>query len=413
VTAATPRPSLSYRLCLDTLYRHLQLNANYDAQAWCDGLRALPVIQQADHANLLVDPETLLNNLLFALGARRAMVRRIITVQCSSVSCITRRHPLVGPPFARTRHGSYNVFGLTTRTYARAAFCELAGPVTAKFLPLSASVPLCNDPLLGALHGDTWSSPLECFEAINRKLWCMLGGDHTPDLLILDDRFSFELVARHLETEASPLYRLVFDPAMTRAFVSIRQALSCLPTASGVTATEPDYFWARTGRRFEPVITKPGAAGMLSVTPVANGRCEFTIEIGQLPSLIRMRDLIPNKMLIYFVRCLLPGIRAIGGTSQQDYLSYYRTLLLELHRHAGLLDTDDFLNVSRDDLNQLGGAPLIEADSRLTETLAFASHKTDWDAAFARFLSRPLSDTVGTLNCADYLVERFRNGRQD
>jgi len=413
VTTDAPKPSLSFRLFIETLYRHLHRKAGYDAQVWCDRLRALPVIQQADHANLLIDHETLMNNVLFALGARRAGAPGVITIQCSSVSCIARRNPHKGPPFLRTRNGSYNVFGLTTRTYARAAFCELTGPVTTKFLPLSTSASLSNDPLLGPLHGGTWAGPLECFEAINGKLWNALGGMHMPDLLILDDRFSFELVATHLETKTSPIYRLVFDPEMTRAYTAIRQALSRLPAASGVTATEPDFFWERSGRRFEPITTDPSQASTIVVTPATNGRSAFAIEKSKLPSLIRTRNFIPNKMLIYLARCLLPGIRAIGGTSQQDYLSHYRRLLLGLQEQTNLLDTDDLLNVLRDDLNELGGAPLIEPDRDLINTVAFASKTTDWDAALARFLSKPLCETVGTLSCADYLIEKSRNRRHD
>jgi hypothetical protein len=411
--AGTPNPSPSFRLCLETLYRHLSQKAGCDAQRCCDGLRALPVIQQADHANLLLDRETLLNNLLFALAARRAGARTVVTIQCSSVSSIARRRPYRGPPFLYTRNGCYDVFGCSARTYARAAFSELAGPVTANFVPSPTSTPLDRDALIGALHGRTWAGPLECFEAINAKLWGALGGGQMPTLTILDDRFSYDLVATHLEAKDSPLYRLVFDPAITSVCTEIRQALSSLPSARGVSTTEPAYFWARSGRRFEPVVTTPSGDGTLSVIPVLCARRAFSVDASELPRLVRARALIPSKMLIYFARCLLPGIRAIGGTSQQDYLAHYRTLLLELQTHTRLLDADDLLNVRRGDLNQLGGAPLLEPDSNLAETLAFAQENTDWDGAFERFLSKPLCETVGALSCAGYLVEKFRNRGDD
>lgn len=411
--ADPPNPSLSFRLCLETLFRHLSQKAGCDAQACCDELRALPVIQQADHASLLLDKETLLNNLLFALGARRAAARSIITVQCSSVSCIAHRSPYRGPPFLHTRNGYYDVFGLSIRTYSRAAFCELTGPVIAKFVPSPTSASLDRDPLLGPLHGCAWAGPLECFEAVNAELWEALGGMQMPKLTILDDRFSYELVAAHLDTKDSPLYRLVFDPQITRAYLEIRETLSSLPTAREVSATARGYFWVRAGRRFEAVMTEPSSRGIVSMIPVSRDRSTFSIDKSELPSLIRARKLIPTKMLIYFARCLLPGIRAIGGTSQLDYLTHYRTLLLELQARTSLLDTDDLLNVRRSDLNHLGGAPLLEPDSDLAETLALAQGKTDWGDTFQRFLSRPLRETVGGLHCAGYLIEKFCNRRGD
>jgi hypothetical protein len=411
MSAFSPTRSLSFRLCLETLYRHLSQRADCDAQACCDGLRALPAIQQADHASLLLDQETLLNNLLFALGAQRAAASTIITVQCSSVSCIARRHPHKGPPFLHTRDGRYDIFGMSTRTYSRAAFSELPGPVAANFVPSPTSRSLNKDALIGPLQGTRWAGPLECFEAINAKLWDALGGTQMPKLTILDDRFSYELVAAHLDARESPLHRLVFDPEIARSFTEIRQALSSLPSARGIGTMEPGYFWARTGWRFEPVVTHPSRRGTMSVLPVMSTGRAFSIESSELSSLIRARRLIPTKMLIYFARCLLPGIRAIGGTSQQEYLAHYQTLLLELQAHTRLLDADEQVNACRSDLNQLGGAPLLEPDGDLAEALAFAQEKTDWSAAFERFLSKPLWQTVGGLNCAGYLIDKFCNGR--
>lgn len=412
VAVAPARASASLTLLLDVLSRHLQTQGRHDADLWCEALAQCPVIQQADHANLLLDRETLLNNVLFALGAHSSRIARAITIQCSSVSCITRRRPYQGPPFLRTRHGLYNVFGLAPRRYAKAAFCELPGPVAMAFSSCGGATPLQDDALLGPLHGHTAPSALESFGAVNASLWDALGGRGLADILFLDDRFSYELVATHLATPTSALHRLVFDRRVRSIFLQIReQAIAGSGWGMAVMAKEPAFFWIRRAHRFEPALVERQNGMQLSIRGILSDSARYLATPDSLRRLLAARCLIPTKMLIYFARCLLPGIRAIGGTSQQDYLRHYQALLLATHAQTDLLASDDLANASRTDLNGFGGAALVEPDTALEHIIAHAAGHVDWGEALGRFVRKPLRQTVGALECAAYLIDPFANGR--
>lgn len=42
---------------------------------------------------------------------------------------------------------------------------------------------------------------------------------------------------------------------------------------------------------------------------------------------LRAGNIYMDRMVAYLLRCLMPGVIAMGGTSQQDYLSEYQKIL--------------------------------------------------------------------------------------
>ena len=405
VPSGPARRSIAFALLVEALARHLHDLGEPHADDWCDALARHPMIQQADHSALLLDQETLLNNVLYAEAARLSGVRRVITVQCSAVSCITRRGPFRGPPFLHARGGQFNIFGKSIRTYARANFCALDGPVTSSFRPMAgAAAAPSGDCLLAEFIDRPWPSALEGVRQMNKTLWRAMGGEKLADLLLLDDRLSNELIALHVERMDSPIHRLLFDRRARETFLGIKRLRVRSPSNVAAIRAEPDFFWFRSEQRLLPA--QMGDNGSLS-DGVA-GRSEYRLDDVEvsprvIAKALRCGRLIPDRIFIYFARCLLPGVRAIGGTSQQDHLVLYRELLGQCDQELDLLDEAERANLADTALSRLGGAPLIEPTLSMAETLAHLGRDVDWIGLLASVMPRPLVDTVGRLQCASYL----------
>ncbi|GAB4566621.1 MAG: hypothetical protein Tsb007_39730 [Rhizobacter sp.] len=404
VPSGPARASLSLSLLIEALARHLHDQREPDADDWCEALVRHPMIQQADHSSLLLDHETLLNNVLFATAARLSGVRRVVTVQCSSVSCITQRAPFRGPPFLHSRGVQFNVFGRSIRTYAHAAFCALAGPVRSSFAPMAGStVSLSGDPLLAKWIDHPWPSALDGMRHMNNALWRAMGGDELAQLLILDDRLSNELIALHVERPDSPIHRLLFDLTARQTFLTTKRSLVARPSNIAVNRAEPDFFWFRRDQRLLPVVMHDEGRRPVCVDGMSESLLDTMSSPRAVADALRCGVLVPDRVLIYFARCLLPGVRAIGGTSQQDYVALYRELLIECDRELGLLDAAERANLAGPTPTRLGGAPLIELSAEMELALAMSGLDVDWTGLLEPVMLRPLADTVGHFRCANYL----------
>lgn len=394
---------------LGALEVYLRARGETAPERWLAALAQAPVIQQADHSFLLLDAETFLNNYLFARGLREHGLALGITVQCSSVSCIARRSPLRGSPFLFRSGNLYNIFGCSQRFYSKAAFCTLPGELTTAFVPCQPEGrSLAEDSYLGEFSGRTWPTALEAFRLINARLTDRLSPSFGSRLLVADDRWSAELLAKHMEDAESPLRQLVFAPQVRRSFLAAKRALIHSAQNIGVNRAEPDFFWFREGVRLRPLLWEDGAAPVFSREPGCE-RLPFAFAPAEVAAKLRCGELLPDKILIFLARCLLPGIQAIGGPSQQDYVRLYASMLLRCHAETGLLSAEEAAKVARADPSRLGGAPLIELDGAQTAEIENVTPRTDLAALLEPFLERPVGETIGTLSGARYLrahVER-------
>jgi hypothetical protein len=402
VPAAAPPSTRAHREhLLRAVAAFLEARAEPDVASVCEELGRAPVIQQADHSNLLLDPETFLNNYLFHVAARDAGARTIVVSQCSTVSCIARRQPLAGPVFLATRGGRYKVFALSNRRLKHSAFCCLPAPLEFAFEPLDRETPpAARDPLLARFLGRRTDDAPEAFRRCNDELWRALALDREVRRVAVDERMASLCLARHLRDRTSPVRRLLFDADVRDAFCRVKRELVAEPANLAVNRAEPDFLWWRDGTRLRPVVVGRGE------------RAELLLEGGaSLPLAWRPAEVARaledgaaygDRVLAYAVRCLLPGVVAIGGTSQQDYVALYRRMLLETDRVVPFLDAADIATLQRDDLSRLGGMPLLELDDPARELIATLGPETRLHELDERFLDRPVGETIGDLRCARY-----------
>ena len=390
---------------------HLQQHRPGNLAGWEVALMNAPVIQQADHSFLLLDREIFLNNFLFAIAADLAGGKKILTIQCSSVSCVSRRWPLRGSSFLTWKGGTYNIFGLSKNTYRKSAFIALPAPVTTIFTPIdSSSLPLTADPFLGEFVGRQWESAVDAFKHINAALWNKLSAGIVSDLVIADDRITSELIALHLEDEASPIYKLIFDKRIRDWFLNRKRELIQSPFNIGVNRPEPDHFWVRPDGawRLCPLIFRPGYARPFYERGDTLNPLQWDFEPEAVAAAVRCGNLIPDIVLIYIARCLLSGVNAVGGPSQQDYVELYRRLFLDCDSWAGLLSVEDRGIVGRSAPSRLGGAPLIGDCLAIDGILASMMPYEHIRSEFSLFLERPVGETICDLADVMYLADHAR-----
>lgn len=380
----------------------LERQGHSDVDSLCSQFMETPVIQQADHSNLLLDEETLLNNLLFAVACREAGVDWMITSQCSTVSCLSRRNPVAGPVFLRTRGRQYNVFSLSKRTYKNASFCALPGPLAIKLKVISGnSLEHQNDPLLDMMQGRSAEDAPRLYRICNDKIWSALDDRATVPRVGVDEAMTSHLAASHIEDPHSPLHRLLFEAPVRDCFIRIKQRLVNSSRNLCINRATPDFFWYRKAARLVPVIL------------VGNGKkAHFVLESGEplpiayntadITAALRDGHLFVDRIIAYFIRCLLPGVTAVGGTSQQDYVALYQKMMLACQKAAPFMDEEETTCVSRAGASRLGGAPLLELDGEQREILAGLDRKTSLDAFLRPSLERTVGETIGNFDCARY-----------
>ncbi|WP_213454438.1 hypothetical protein [Rhizomonospora bruguierae] len=405
--AADPNPHL-LRLAV-AVGRYLAARGERDTDEVCSHLLRRPVIQAADHANLLLDPETFLNNYLFHVATREAGGTVTIHSQCTTVSCLSRRTPPLGPTFLRTRGALLAVYPLSRTTLKDSSFCALPGPLEMTFGGLDG-VPLdvAADPVLGPLLGQRAPDGPTGYRAANDRIWRGLDLDHGVRRVQIDESVAAECVARHLADPDGPVYRLLFDPYVRETFLRVKRRLVADQANLAVNRAAPDFLWYRKGSRLHqvvfvdghPVLEATGAPLPVPYTPAAVARA------------LRAGDLAADRVLAYLVRCLLPGVVAVGGTAQQDYVALYRRMVVEANAEAPFLTTGEVTRATRADLSRVGGRPLLELAGDALDLVRFlgpGSRLADLDDAY---LDRPIGATVGALRSARHLEARLPVPRQ-
>lgn len=370
-----------------------------------------PVIQQGDHSNLLLDPETFLNNWLHFLGCRELGHEYMLVSQCSTVSCLSRRDPVAGPVFLYTRHGLAQVFSHSRRQLKHAHFCLLPDAGALTFRALSGSFPdPSGDALLGGLLDVRADGPAALYRRCNDALWSALRIDHGVRRVAFDESLASEILARHLQQDG-PVARLFFDPGVRSAFLEEKRRYVETRSNLGINKALPDFLWVVQGTRLHPV---RWAGDGPRVEESKAPRFDAQWAPRTLAEGLRDGRLFASRFMAYLVRCLLPEAVAIGGSVQQDYVAGYREILQATHARTGFLSARDLEAVRREDTSRLGGRPLLEPTRELHDAVQELDGDTDLDALAEVFLDQTVGRTVGSLHTVrfyDQILQRAAQGK--
>ncbi len=355
-------------------------------------LEAFPVIQTADHLQLLLDRTTYCNNLLFAIGAAENGLRHIVCNASTSNTLRAGRDG--GPGLLRIGATTLNVFGLPGRRLSSMCVAAKGCPVSFELRPIGV-VSESDAPAVAFLRGrlgrEAYDAPCEAFLEANRDLFRALSSDPKGVVpLLTDDWLVSDLVAAHLETPESPIHRLFSAPGALDHLLVLR-CTELSPIERRALPASTAFFWGvdRTGRR----LSMQSSNGMITD---ADGRVCLPISPAALAAALRERRILPDLFLGFLVLGILPRVRVVGGFSQAIYLGVIDRLYGQVAtRHLGV-DAADLPPLDADSSGLVHGL--------IAEAFRGGVPLEDLSAVAAAIGSMPLRAAAGGLEAADYLT---------
>ncbi|EDP45794.1 hypothetical protein RICGR_0215 [Rickettsiella grylli] len=385
------------------IYLHQHAQTNIDNQ--CALLEKTPVIQQADHASLLLDSETFLNNFMYAIACQENDIDKMFTSQCTTVSCLSKRNPIQGPTFLRTMSSLFSILPFSKRTLKNSNFCCLPKPTKVQIKLISGEQLFAKSSLLNSINDRNYPSPSFGYHQSNKILWDLLKIPGKVERIAFDESMVSRLTEIHLRDTYSPVYTLLFDPNVRDAFIDVKRSFVNSNENKVINKSTPDFFWYRKNTRLYPLkLVGFGNNAKYHIEDI-DIPLPFVFSVESLTNALRNEDIFADKFLAYLMRCLLPGVVAVGGTSQQDYVDHYQKIIALTNTRAPFLSSADLAVIIDDKLSQLGGSPLLEMNIEQKNLIAYLNEKTDLDAFATQFLDLPLSETIGTLHCSRYIID--------
>jgi hypothetical protein len=390
---ARPIDPISHRVeamtILKNRFKIIALNRGY-TQAQCldleQQLSDIPVIQTGPHSHLLIDPDALYTNLFSLLGLQANQSRWQIWFSASTVKLTERGKK--GPGWLKMGPDSVNIFGLSRRHAGRYHVLSENGPY--RFRLAGEKDPQALDDqakdILNRLPNAAYSSAADAIKSANMTLWadCF---DQATNLLQFDDIDVADLIADHLEDEASWLSQRLFkNSTFVDAHRSARRALNDGHWAGWVKETT-DFFWGIADHRIVPLRLDDGR-----LVDIQNAKFSMAFERQAVIVGLRERALVPNLFMTFLVIGILPGVRLLGGCKQIIYYPLMRHLLaqsLDPNQDRALLDA------MRGDVHPSvwGHRVLVEEEPSPTKIF-----QASWGLEAARLLgARSLGESCGNL----------------
>lgn len=327
----------------------------------CDAIIQCPVIQQADHSGLLLDKEIFLNNLFFSMALSSKNVPYGITVQCSTVKCISSRMPLRGPLFINDGSDQVRLSDITNNQLKSRSFCNLPSPfqvsVSGLYDRQSTHWKMFNE----AWNKKNFACSEDAFITINTDLGKQIRKNTGTEIFFVDERFTSFLAAKQLLNPQLPISDMIFDAAIRTIILSIKKA-TIESNRNFVLGHElTDFFYFKSKQKLELLLIENcTTSNEINLRRRSDGEVLARVGKRELAQMLEDGRLYCDRFLGYTVRCFYSGIKALGGTSQQDSIELYQNILSKSNTQIPFMTTEMENLCFREELTFLAGAPLFD-----------------------------------------------------
>lgn len=396
-----------YRLLVMAMERYLEKHNDPASDIIENLLDISPVIQQADHSNLLLDEETFMNNLLHMIACSLNGISHIISSQCSTVSCITRRHPYTGPTFLRIAGKQIRLTNISNRLLENSNFCTLPNPF---HFVINGDYQIFNSkemlPFLKEIDRKIFKNAESAFRYVNNYIWNNIPYTSNVKRVAFDESMVSELAALHIEQKEGVFYRLLFDKKLRDTYIRKKNEYIRAKNNKVINLTYPDFFWLKKKTKLRALSYKTNEKLPSFTIAETNEEANILFTPDALARELRNKNIYVDRMMAYLLRCLLPNVVAIGGTSQQDYLLGYQQIFLDTHSEVPFLDQDCLEQFNNSSMSRFGGYPLIKMGSQASFPLNEFGQLNNIDTFVSTNINRKLIQTIGDFSCASYLLNR-------
>ncbi|WP_296265445.1 hypothetical protein [Pseudomonas sp. UBA6562] len=389
----------------DHLDEYLEINGRKN-NALCDAIIQCPVIQQADHSGILLDNEIFLNNLFFSMALSSDHSAYGVTVQCSTVKCISARAPLKGPLFLSDGSCTVRLSDMTNSQLKSRSFCNLPSPFHLSMSGFPRQQGARWKRLSEMWNAKVFACAEDAFISINTVLGEQIKKHAGAEIVFLDERFTSFLAAKQLLNAQFPIADMVFDKALRALVLDVRKATIESPDNFVLGHDLTDFFYFKGEQKLEFLSLENCAiSGELILKRRSDG--EVLAQVGRrgLARMLEDGKLYCDRFIGYFVRCFCSGMKALGGTSQQDSVAFYRTILRTANTQLPFMGTAIENVCFREELTFLAGAPFFES-VELDHIDALHAPGTDHLGQFVESIkTSPVRQLVGQLQSCNYLLD--------
>ncbi|AZF07054.1 hypothetical protein C4J94_4313 [Pseudomonas sp. R5-89-07] len=389
----------------DNLNEYLEQTGKKN-NALCDSIIQCPAMQQADHSGILLDDEIFLNNLFFSMALSSKNIPYGLTIQCSTVKCISARAPLKGPLFLKDGNQPVRLSDLSNSQLKSRSFCNLPTP-----FQISISAPADQQDSRWKRLREMWNTKTftcaeDAFIAINTELGKQIKYATGTEIVFLDERFTSFLAAKQLLNAQLPLADMIFDATLRSLILNIKETTIDSDDNFVLGHDLTDFFYFKSEQKLELLAIENCTTGAeLILKRRSDGTVLARVGKRELVRMLEDGRLFCDRFLGYFVRCFGTGLKALGGTSQQDSVGLYQSILRKSNTQLQFMNTP-FENLCfRDELTFLAGAPFFEGiDSSLLDSINQSS--TDNLGSFIELIkTRKVKQLIGNFQSCHYLLK--------
>lgn len=283
-----------------------------------------PLMQTADHSQLIYDPSTFLNNFIYHSAIQKAGLDYAVVQQCSTVRMLSTTKPKIGPGVVTLNDHLYRVFDTSNRKLKSSSVATLRD---AKFIlkPMDLDGDKEELPIvLNELRNQQYPDAAIAFREANYRIWDVIDSKDKRNLILFDEYLSSEIIARMILTPNHILNNLLFDSEASTVFRNVIRDFINSRNSLALTDTT-DYFWGRTGDQLSAMRLSEQGDVIRTVQSSKELQIDFTPE--SIAYNLMAKNIYPNLILSMMAISILPQNTAVGGSSQYEYVPEIQEIL--------------------------------------------------------------------------------------
>lgn len=371
---------------------------------------AMPLLQTADHSELLYNPKTLLNNVVFQMGVAQTPAKYLLVQQCSTPRMLQGRNPLHGPGYIDLVDGQHRVFEKSKNTLNDSNVATLRD-VTFTFEPEKPGERSPLPVLLQELKGRTYDTAAAAFLEANKYIWDQLSFSQKRELVLFDETLSSDVLASMLEDETHPLRHLLFEP---RALQVFRQEIASFVDSPESLALKnsTDFFTGQYDQELIPLKFSEDGTELTAAFP--RKRFSLKWEPESIIQALRQRKIYPNLILSMLAVGIFPLATVVGGPSQHEYVPEVQQVLYKTAQQLGTFPEDYIQTITSAHLSSM--VEIISRTHPVVNVIKLMDRGTDlsqWEQQLEGSLVGDLVDDYSNFDYFDLYFARREQRRRN
>lgn len=360
-----------------------------------------PVIQTADHAQLLYDPSTFLNNFIFQAGMRQLGTDYMVSHQCSTVRMLTSTNPKRGPGVILLEGGLNRVFDKSNKKLISSNVASLSD-VRYIISPVDMAAKQQLPQLLADLRGSKFPDAATAFLYANQHIWNGLGKNQEGKLkLVLFNEFlSSEIVAKMISDPNHLMRKLLFDPKVSGVFGEEISRFINSPECL-VLRDSTDFFYGKVNDQLVTLRLSNDNKHLESDKSSKPFIIDFTPD--KIIEGLLSKELFPSLITSMMAVSIFPLTTAVGGSSQYEYLSEIQEILKRTFKRLSLV-SDDYMGLITNTKLSTMISHLISDSHPIFQEIRSMDYESDIFRYEEEIAHRPLGELMGDYSGFSYFM---------